>query len=871
MTYNTVYQTKRTKLCRGLQRRHWICIFLISFLFRAATGYCQTDKGFEEVSVIINIREIGNLEIEAIIHGEVVYLPVKEVFDFLKIKNTASPDLDTLSGFIIHPKSVFIVDKPNHQIVYQEKITKLTPEDLLRRETGLYLKSDYYGTVFGLGFVFDFRSLSLRLNTLLELPAIREMQQQQMRSNLSQLKGEKIADTIIGRSYSIFQAGMADWSVMSMQQTNGKDNTRASLGLGAMVLGGEANVFLNYNNSQPLSMAQQYYHWRYVDNNNPLLRQVTAGKLFPQSISSIFVPVTGIQLTNSPTTYRRSFGTYNVSYYTEPGWMVELYINNVLVDYTKADGSGLFTFEVPVVYGNSLVKFRYYGPWGEERTREQHISIPFNLLPPHELEYSLTAGIVGDDLRSRFSRATISYGLSSHITIGGGMEFLSSVTSGRYIPFVNASLRIGTNLLVSGEYAYGVRYKGVMNYRLPSSLQLDVYYIKYDKSQTAVRYNFLEEQKAVISRPFRGKKFTAFSRLTLNRFKLFKYKQTSAEFLISGVYAGISSNLTTFAIFTDPAHPLVFSNLSLTFRLPKGIRFTPQVQYEYREQNFSMLRGEMEKCVFKNGYLNMSYERDLIRKARYAGMGLRYNFSFAQTFFGIRTAGNLLQMTQAASGSLMYNDQSGKIRSANRPNVGRGGLVLSPFLDLNCNGLREKNEPKAAGLKLRINGGHIERNERDTTLQVSNLESYVNYHIDLQANNFDNIAWQLQKKSLSVAVEPNHFRHIDIPISVVGEVSGTVYLQGKNLAGLSRIIVNIYNSNAVLVSRVITEADGYFSYLGLAPGKYSAVVDKVQLLKLKMVSSPVNAVFTIKSSKEGDVAEGLKFVLQSIDITEEEE
>ena len=61
---------------------------------------------------------------------------------------------------------------------------------------------------------------------------------------------------------------------------------------------------------------------------------------------------------------------------------MELYVNNVLVDYVKADASGFFTFEVPLVYGNSLVKLRYYGPWGEEHSREQTISIPFNFLPP---------------------------------------------------------------------------------------------------------------------------------------------------------------------------------------------------------------------------------------------------------------------------------------------------------------------------------------------------------------------------------------------------------------------------------------------------------------------------------------------------------
>src|SRR5665811_2592471 len=100
--------------------------------------------------------------------------------------------------------------------------------------------------------------------------------------------------------------------------------------------------------------------------------------------------------TSAPTTFRRSFGSYTLTDKTEPGWIVELYVNNVLVDYVKADASGFFTFEVPIVYGNTQVKLRYYGPWGEERTREQNIIIPYNFLPHKEFEYTVSAGVVED-------------------------------------------------------------------------------------------------------------------------------------------------------------------------------------------------------------------------------------------------------------------------------------------------------------------------------------------------------------------------------------------------------------------------------------------------------------------------------------------
>jgi hypothetical protein len=78
-------------------------------------------------------------------------------------------------------------------------------------------------------------------------------------------------------------------------------------------------------------------------------------------------------------------------------------MNNSLVDYAKAPTAGFYTFQVPLVYGNSLVKLRFYGPWGEELSREQNIQIPFNFLPvkgnsnippaPASFRTALTAGL----------------------------------------------------------------------------------------------------------------------------------------------------------------------------------------------------------------------------------------------------------------------------------------------------------------------------------------------------------------------------------------------------------------------------------------------------------------------------------------------
>ena len=110
-------------------------------------------------------------------------------------------------------------------------------------------------------------------------------------------------------------------------------------------------------------------------------------------------------------------------------------------------------------------------------------------------------------------------------------------------------------------------------------------------------------------------------------------------------------------------------------------------------------------------------------------------------------------------------------------------------------------------------------------------------------------------------IEPNHYKIIEVPVSVVGEAAG--YVMSTNLAGnnngIGGLWVNFYSTDSVVVARTLTEADGYFSYVGLVPGNYIARIDGNQLSNINMDADPIK--FTIKRMIEGDIVDGLKFIV----------
>jgi len=835
------------------------CLFSIP---KNANAQEPTDE-FEEISVFLMVQGIGGYEITALYKDELIYLPVAEMFRCLKINHKISETNDSISGFYLVESNKYLISQRDYSIFIDGKLTQLTDKEMVSTESlGITLKIDQYGKFFGLDCRFNFNSLSVELKTALELPVIKELRLEQMRKNISRLRGEISVDTNYGRKYHFFKAGMADWAVYSTQVTNGSSETRASLGLGAEFLGGETDIELNYSSKSNFEKRQQQYHWRWANNDTKLVKQVLVGKLSSRSIASIYSPLIGTVVTNAPTSFRRSFGTYVMSDFTEPGWTVELYINNVIVDFTTADASGFYKFDIPLVYGASNVLVKFYGPWGEERQKEQTINVPFNFLPKGELQYSVAGALVQDTLHSLFTRTEANIGISRHLTLGGGYEYLSSIGTGPSIPFINGSAQVLGNLLLNGEYAYGVRTKALLSFSLPSNFTFDIDYTKYANEQKAITFNYLEERKLRVSIPITFGKFKAYSRLSYSQNILLETTYSTAEATFSTFYKGVSANFTGNANWLGKYDSYIYGNLALGFRFFKTLSFRPQMQYDFSNNKLITTKLELENSFSPKSNMSLIWENNIRSNFNTIELTYRYDLSFAQVSLNTRVSNKFVMIGESARGSFAFGSGNGVVIADRRSQVGRAGLTVVPFLDINNNNHRDENEPITAGMNIRINGGRILPDSKDSIIRILDLEPYASYLLEFSDTQFDNIAWQIQNKAISILMDPNQFKLLEVPIKVMGEINGMVFMKtGTRLKPQSRILINIFNENGTFVVKTQSEADGYFSYIGLAPGKYYAEIDKTQVSRLKAAAEDEHFEFEIRPTENGDIIDNIEFVL----------
>ncbi len=842
--------------------------FFISFLlFICCAGQLRAQElglDHEEILVYLKVQGVGGYEINSIYsyNDNRLLLPVTDLFTVLRINQETSERYDTVRGYLLDEDKPYLINYPGRYIAINGDTIQLKENDVLKTSFGLFMHTAVFGRAFGLYCTFSFRALSVDLKTDLELPAIRDMRLAQMRKNIEMLKGEVSVDTTYNRKYHWFKFGMFDWAVNLTQTDGDLTNNRVSAAIGAEFLGGETNALLNYSSNQDFQLNNQQFTWRWANNKSKLVRQVIAGKLSPGSIASVYDPFYGIIVTNSPTSYRRSFGEYELTGYTEPGWTAELYINNVLVSYKKADASGFYSFDVPLVYGSSEVVTKFYGPYGEERIREQPISIPYNFLPTGELEYTIRGGMVDDTMQSNFARAELNYGVNRFMTLGGGYEYYSYLPNNDRIPFIRASFSPAGNLLITGEYADKVRAQALMSYRTKNNASFEVEYARYEPGQEAIRFNYLEERRINVSLPINLLFFKGYTRMGFkqNIFENFAYN--TAEFLLSTNIGPVSTNFTTNANWTGSSKPFFNTNLSGSLRLPRGFSLRSQMQFSIEAMEVMSYRVELEKRIARQGYASVNYEDNLLSNTRSVNVSFRYDLAFAQTSATARFGNSGIQTTQGVAGSLAFGSGNGYVHPDNRSVTGRGGLTIVPFLDINFNNEKDEDEPIVPEIDLMINGGRFLDREKDSLTRIMDLEPYTSYLIELKNDGFENIAWQLRDKAIRVHVDPNQFKRIDIPVFPMGEVNGVVYIRkGRGRIGQGRILINIYSADSVRVKQIMSEHDGYFTFLGLAPGDYFAKLDPVQMGKLGWNHEPDYRKFSITPSEWGDIVDGIDFTI----------
>lgn len=826
------------------------------------TEAVDTASHYELVNVLVIVEKLGSFYLDVIYtEDEKLYLNVEELFKTLKIQVISGRKGDSLGGFLGAESNTYSIDFPTGRIKVKDK-TMEAPDGLIMDMGSIFLESSLFDQLFGINLTFNLRSLTIVLKSSFELPIIRLMKQEKIRSNISKLSGIQRADTTIKRQYHWLRGGTLDWSVSSYQTWGKGADIRLFAGAGMELLFGEADFTVTYYNRQVFTGDQLGYLWKWVDNDKKVFRQAQVGKAPVQSISFLNASFIGATARNSSTEVRKATGYYTLQETTLPDWVIELYINDVLVDFTRSDASGLFVFKVPVVYGFTKLTLKFYGPMGEERIEERNMNVPYTIMPRGEWDYGVAAGFVENATTDRFGRADFNYGLVRNLTVGGGLEYLSSLGSQPLIPFAKLTFQPFSKLMINGIFAYGVNAGGAASYQFMKGASVAVSYNWYAPGQKAIPFKSSEERKFNLSLPFRIKKIVAYAKFDFQQmvYETFSYNQLNTA--LSAYYKNLNVNSTTQINWVGSTTPYISTDLAFSLRLSGGITTRASTQFIPTSSSFNYVRAEVEKR-FSNGLFSAYYERNLMYGGNSVNVTFRYDLPYARTSLSVGYNNQDVVTSESVQGGLMFGGGNGYIYTGKNPAMAKGGIAVYPFLDLNNNGRLDQGEKMINLPSLKIMGSNLKFSKKDSVIRIPDLNPFTSYFLEFSDYDLDNITWKFPKKTYSVLIDPNQFKRLEVPVVPMGEITGIAYMNYKGtLKGTGRIqiIINEKGSRKV-VTTILSESDGYIYYLGLLPGEYTAQIDPAQLSALGLISDPAEHAFTIRISEDGDSVDGIEFIL----------
>ena len=825
----------------------------------------------EEIVVGFEVPKLIKQDIFVQYDGKTVFVPLIEVFRMVGFQ--VEPDLpnERIIGNTGGKSDKFIVDLTRFKI-----ISPFGDRELLRPEyyydgRDFYLRIDLYGELFGLHMKFDFSLLRVLLPLDESFPSYQKIKRQKERAKLREEK-ESLRDVMeLPRERSYVGGGVADWRFSAAPLGGGAQYF--DVDMGGVLMGGDIEVAGGGDTQNGIKTDQIEYLWHYYIDNTRYVTQVKAGKFYTSG--TLARGLTGVSVTNQPQVRRKYFQTIRLSGQPGPGWEVELYVDNRLVDFVTTDAGGRYDFNVDIFYGTGSVKLQFYGPNGELRTEEQNVRIPFNLIPEGEYEYTASFGkMTGYEGNRAYGQASAYYGIIPRITAGATVDLPATPLEGETPLYAaEATFQPFTNMTFSTSLAPRYRSEADFNYTWPTVINVGAHFARYQENplMNPVRQDY--RWQVSLSSPIRfghryiglrlngsQDKYAAFTSTTIG----YGFSTTMPLFYVN--YIGQYKTNQSLSQSTTEVVSKLMGSLSISRR------FRPQfrIDYNHTSNQINKYSVTLTRRLWRSAQATVTYEKS----PETGGQSFMLNVHLFTNFMDVtsRTAysGNQVTMSQVHRGSVRYDQENGRVMFDRRGSVGYGSAVVRPFLDDNYNGRMDKGEQYLSGLKAKISGVGGQPHGKDKMYYYDRLRPYDEYLVRIDKYSLDNPLLKPSNEHFRVTPNPNVVTTIEVPIVQASEVGGSVKrVVGGGLSGIGGFKIVLLNVSKDVVTEVTTFNDGVFFYLGLLPGSYRAYIDPEQLKRYGYVCDPPAIEFDIRPIAGGETVENLDFTLSPAPTTEQ--
>ncbi|MDX1618769.1 MAG: hypothetical protein R3224_08285, partial [Balneolaceae bacterium] len=780
--------------------RHFLGFIACWLVFQPTTrALSQDTTSYNEVYLTFQYRGIANVYITSYYVDGEFYLPVDELFNVLEISHQVDLNNLTVSGTYFEEGRDYVLNFSRQTARIGDRTFALQADDFLVREIDFFVRPQIFEELFDLVFTVDFNNLTLELEprTRSPLPVIAryEREQRRRRSSMNQPRFQRSFFPLrYGRDYDIVDGAFLDYNYTVLTTDGEYPTFSLSNALGTEFLGGDlqGSSFANFSNNFS-DFTTNNLRWRFVNESYGVFSSAYVGQTQTEGVVSR--NIRGAKITNKPVEPRLLFDQYVVEGNTTPLSEVELYLNNALIDFQEADELGNYRFVVPLTYGSSQYSIRIYTPSGQEIERNARIQIPFDYIPPGEIDYTVSGGeleypIFGTTDGGYIASSVISAGLTRWLTAKLSAEYLSDYhTDG--IPSVTGgfSARLFSNYLVTAQANSDQYYRLTSSVVYPNGASWNLNYeynpgdsrlynpsgsdhlarlnlytpFRIGKVPINIRWSsFYQRDNRYNSLRYRVDLNTRLSRLNI-RFGYQDQQFGDLQFTATPL-----SRLTNTYTYTFGRHPGVPGYL-------RGSYLRGQVSYLPQLEELEELEFQYSRDIFGTGQIQLTASRNFFADFDMVGLNITIDLSGIRTNSTARATRNSYTLAQNFRGSVGLDFESGQMLFNNRQQVGQAGAAVRLYIDNDNDGIYDPavDDPvRDPALRIGRAGGRT--TVKNGINYISQLLPYYRYNIDINKSALENPLLVPEVNNFSIITDPNQYKSIDVPFYLSGVISGQV-------------------------------------------------------------------------------------------------
>ncbi len=851
-----------------------------SFYFYENISYAQEPSEPNEYILEVLLLPTWRIS-EAIFAYELngkYYLPLGELAEGFEFYTELEPETQYAIGFASVKENSFTIDGERNEVVIKGQKTALSEDAILVSEflatDDIYVQLEVLNKIWPVQMNLELSTLTVFVETNQELSFMRDKKRKENQKIALSRREQRLKERVLlprrDNDYQWLGKPVIDYQTNYRFDTEeddltGSNNFSGIQNIGKMQADFSTNFrFVDGNIDRPDNVRLRLSR-RSAGQDNlwgiPGVRRVEAGDVALRQRELIANSSTGRGFTISNDNQDRGneFDRITIEGVGPPGWEIELYNNEELIDFGEVPDDGLFFFEDVVLgFGNNEIKILFFGPQGQVREELRSYKAGGSMLKPGQFKYS--AGLLDSDrsfiLLDNAPRTTprgviktlnSAFGVNqfltifghyteipnadaqrSYVTIGSALstpvglfevEAYNEIGEGHAvnIDYITSFFGFRTNLLASFFNDFESERSGFNNNRKKSEFEAQVTRnIKFFSVPIGLRFNAQRTARE-----------TGITTTNLNATQTF-------------TRSGIRVSHSTRTRLVEDIHEQTTGILSSTIREGPW-QFRGSLNYSlYPEEDLVSANSEIRYRSKNDFQTALSWSHNFETSDYRVGAQVGYDFKrFLGTFDSAYERGRGWDFTLRTTTSLHPYTDNGRYSFSSTSRRNSAPIRAKVFLDKDADGQQDEDEEVLEGVRLKYGSGRTKEKTNDEGIIVADLPYDKLTNIRLDAASIEDPYFIPATEGFSTVPIRGKVIEAVFPVIETGSIEGTAYRHSNKRAipGLEIDLVN--EETGEIFATVETGFDGFYVFEFVPPGTYSVKTSDVHQVDLLQNSATI--------------------------------